>query len=125
MNVETIREYCLSLPLATEDVPFDFNNYGGIIGFRVLGKIFAMLDLDNTEWFALKCDPDYALDLREHYSEITPAWHMNKRCWNQVSLFGTLPDELIKSLVRHSYAQVVAKMTQKARREHPEIAAVE
>lgn len=125
MNVETIREYCLSLPLATEDIPFDFNTYGGILGFRVLGKIFAMIDLDHPEWFALKCDPDLALFLRGEHAEITPAWHMNKKYWNQVSLFGTLPDDFIRSLVRHSYAQVVGKMTQKARREHPEIVAVQ
>lgn len=124
MNVESIREYCLSLPLATEDTPFDFNVYGGIIGFRVLGKIFAMIDLDNTEWFVLKCDPDRALDLCDRYADITPAWHMNKRMWNQLNIFGSLPDELIKELVRHSYAEVVRKMTQKARREHPEITTV-
>lgn len=124
MNVESIREYCLSLPLATEDVPFDFNNYGGIVGFRVLGKIFAMIDLDNTEWFVLKCDPDYALDLRDQYSEITPAWHMNKKYWNQVNMFGNLPDELITRLIRHSYAQVVNKMTNKTKLEHPEICAI-
>lgn len=124
MNIETLRAYCLSLPLATEDVPFDFNDYGGIVGFRVLGKIFAMIDLDNTEWFVLKCDPDYALVLRDEYTEITPAWHMNKKYWNQLNIFGSLPDDLIMRLVRHSYAQVVAKMTLKARREHPEISGV-
>lgn len=121
MNVESIREYCLSLPLATEDIPFDFNDYGGIVGFRVLGKIFAMIDLDNTEWFVLKCDPDRAIQLREQYGEITPAWHMNKKYWNQVNMFGLLNDDLIMQLVRHSYAEVVKKMTLKARREHPEI----
>lgn len=121
MNIETLREYCLSLPLATEDIPFDFNNYGGIVGFRVLGKIFAMVDLSNTEWFVLKCDPDYAIELRDKYTEITPAWHMNKKYWNQLNLFGELPDELVRSLIRHSYAQVVQKMTQKAKNEHPEI----
>ena len=42
MNVEEIREYCLSLPLATEDFPFDES----ILAFRVLGKVFAMIDLD-------------------------------------------------------------------------------
>ena len=42
MNIETIREYCLSLPLVTEDFPFDETT----LVFRVLGKIFACLDLE-------------------------------------------------------------------------------
>ena len=42
MNVESVRDYCLSLPLATEDFPFDETT----LVFRVLGKIFAMIDLD-------------------------------------------------------------------------------
>lgn len=121
MDIESLRAYCMSLPLATEDIPFDFNDYGGIVAYRVLGKIFAMLDLDNTLWFTLKCDPDYAIDLRDKYNEITPAWHMNKKYWNQVNIFGKLKDEFVQSLIRHSYNEVVKKMTLKARHEHPEI----
>ena len=73
MNVEDIRAYCLSLPLADEYFPFDETT----LAFRVQGKIFAMIDLDNTEWFVLKCDPDYAADQRDRYDEIRGAWHMN------------------------------------------------
>lgn len=124
MNIETLRDYCLSLPLATEDIPFDFNNYGGIVGFRVLGRIFAMIDTANPKFFALKCEPDLAIDLRDRYPEITPAWHMNKRHWNQVDIFGALPDELIESMIRRSYALVAAKLPKHERDAHPEIAGV-
>ena len=37
MNIESVREYCLSLPLVTEDFPFDEQT----LVFRILGKIFA------------------------------------------------------------------------------------
>lgn len=117
MDIESMRDYCLSLPLATEDFPFDEET----LAFRVLGKVFAMIDLENPTWFVLKCQPDKALDLRDQHAEITPAWHMNKRHWNQVNLFGLLPDEQIKAMIRHSYSQVVSHMTRKARTEHPEI----
>lgn len=120
MNVETLRDYCLSLPLATEDMPFGEET----LVFRVLGKIFALIDLDDPTWFCLKCNPDYALVLRDEHAEITPAWHMNKHYWNQLNIFGSLSDELIASLIRHSYRQVVAKMTNKARQLHPEITTV-
>ena len=109
MNVENIREYCLTLPYATEDFPFDEST----LAFRIKGKIFAMIDLENTEWFVLKCNPDYALELRDRHPEIKGAWHMNKRHWNQLNLFGSLSDTLIKELIRHSYNEVVKKLPKK------------
>ena len=51
MNIEEIRNYCLTLPLATEDFPFDETT----LAFRVLGKVFAMIDLENPPWFVLTC----------------------------------------------------------------------
>lgn len=120
MNVESLREYCLSLPLATEDFPFDETT----LVFRVVGKIFAMLDLERLDVVSLKCNPDYALQLREEHPEISGAWHMNKKYWNQVNLSGHLEDELVQGLVRHSYAEVVKKLTRKERAEHEEITTV-
>lgn len=121
MNVESVRDYCLSLPLATEDFPFDETT----LAFRVLGKIFAMIDLDNTEWFVLKCDPDYAVELRDKYPEIKGAWHMNKKHWNQISLSGELQDGLVQKLICHSYAEVVKKMSNKLKQSHMEVLAVQ
>ncbi len=120
MDIETIRNYCLSLPEAEEYFPFDETT----LAFRVMGKIFAMIDLENTEWFVLKCDPDYAIELRDAYPEITPAWHMNKRHWNQLNLYGTIPNDLIQGLIRHSYALVVSKLPRRIREAKPEITTV-
>lgn len=116
MNIESVRDYCLSLPMATEDTPFDETT----IAFRVAGKIFAMIATDNPEWFVLKCRPDLAIELRERYHEISPAWHMNKTHWNQIDLFGELPDELIISMIRHSYTAVTEKFPKKFQQAHPE-----
>lgn len=113
MDIETVRDYCLSLPLVTEDFPFDETT----LVFRIGGKIFAMMDLERTECFVLKCAPEYAIELRERYPEIAPAWHMNKKHWNQLNLFGSLPDELVCSLICHSYNEVVKKMPKRVRME--------
>lgn len=117
MNMEEIREYCLSLPFAREDMAFG-EDY---LLFRIFGKIFACLGLGRPDYFVVKCDPDYAIDLRDSHPEIEPAWHWNKRYWNQISLRGNLRDELIISLIRHSYSEVVKKMSGKTRREYPQL----
>lgn len=84
-----------------------------------------MIDLDDTECFVLKCDPDYAVELRNQYPEIKGAWHMNKKHWNQVSLSGGLQDNLIQGLIRHSYTEVVKKMPNRLKQCHTEVLAVQ
>lgn len=117
MNIEEIRLYCLSLPMTSEDMPFGDEH----LILRVCGKIFACIGLERPDYFVLKCDADYALDLRDRYPEIEPAWHWNKRYWNQHSLRGSLTSDFLKSLIRHSYSEVVKKLPRKIKTEHPEL----
>ena len=111
MNIEDVREYCLSLPMATEDFPFDDTT----LVFRIMNKIFGLLSLDGSMYFEVKCEPEYAIELRERYHDIQPAYHMNKRHWNQINLSGALSDDFIQSLIRHSYDQVAKKLTRRDR----------
>lgn len=111
MDIETIREYCLSLPMTTEDMAFG----DGYLLIRVCGRIFVCLGLERPDYLVMKCDPERAVELRERHPEIAPAWHWNKRHWNQISLRGRLPDSLVLSLIRHSYACVVAGLPRRLR----------
>lgn len=117
MNIETVREYCLSLPYATEDMAFG-EEY---LLMRVCGRIFACVGLENPDYFVVKCAPDYAIELRERYRGIVPAWHWNKKYWNQLTLSGELPDQLLMSLIRHSYSEVVKKLPRKVAAQYPGI----
>ena len=75
MNIEEIREYCISKPGVTEGFPFNDT----ALVFKVMGKMFALLDLsEDSRGISLKCDPELALGLREQHPEVTPAWHFNK-----------------------------------------------
>ena len=112
MDIESIREYCLGKPWATEEFPFDETT----LVFKVAGKMFACLPLERSEWIMLKCDADYAIELRDRYEAIAPAWHFNKKYWNQ-HLIPALDDDLIKHLIDHSYEEVVKKLTRKVRAE--------
>ncbi|MCQ2279599.1 MAG: MmcQ/YjbR family DNA-binding protein [Bacteroidales bacterium] len=111
MDIESFREYCLSLPHATEDMPFDDT----VVVFRIKGKIFACICLDKPDFATMKCDPERATELREQYSSIEGAWHWNKKYWNQVTFRGDVSDELFRSLVRHAYNEVNKKLPKKER----------
>lgn len=113
MNIEDARIYCLGKQGATEDFPFDETT----LVFRVENKIFAITDLDNTEWFCVKCDADRAIELRDSYPQIAPAWHMNKKYWNQMDI-ERLPDSLVCELIDHSYNEVLKKLPKKIREKY-------
>lgn len=115
MDIESLREYCLSLPATTEDMAFG-DEY---LLMRVGGKIFACIGLERADYFSVKCDPDYAVELRDRWEEIEPAWHWNKKYWNQLSMTGSLPESLVRHLIRHSYSEVVRKLPRKLREQHP------
>lgn len=99
MNIEELREYCLSKRGVTEHFPFDEVT----LVFKVGDKMFALTNLDGEPTVNLKCDPERAIELREHYSSIIPGYHMNKLHWNTVMMDGLVPDKLIFELVDHSY----------------------
>lgn len=112
MDVESLRDYCLSLPLVTECFPFDDTT----LVFKVEGRMFLFVGLERSPLRAnVKCDPDYALELRDAYGEVEPGYHMNKKHWNTITLLPTLRDSLVREWVLHSYCEVVKKLNREKR----------
>lgn len=114
MNIETLREYCLSKKAVTEDFPFGETT----LVFRVEGKIFLLVALDAAPLqFNAKCDPEKAIELREAYDAIQPGYHMNKKHWNTVIIDGSVSTGLIKEMIDDSYSLVVKSLPKKIREE--------
>ena len=113
MNIEEYRDFCLSFAGTTEDMPFDDN----VLVFKVLGKMFALTDINQFESINVKCDPEKAVELREKYTCVIPGYHMNKKHWNTIIMDGEMPDHEVQEWITHSYDLVVAKLPKKAREE--------
>ena len=113
MNIEEFREYCIQKPGVTEEFPFGETT----LVFKVMGKIFALTNLEGDWTMNLKCDPDKAIELREIYPAIQPGFHMNKALWNTVSMDGSLSHNFVFELVDHSYQLVVNKLPLKLQQE--------
>ncbi len=105
MNIEILREYCISKKGATESFPFGEDT----LVFKVNEKIFALVNLDGDLSINLKCDPVLAIELRERYSSVNSGYHMNKKHWNTVLINGSVPDKEIFLWIDHSYDLVVGK----------------
>ena len=107
-DLEKISDFVAGLRGAVEEQPFGPD----VDVFKVGGKIFAILSPTvEPGAISLKCDPDRSLELREHYAAVTPGYHLNKRHWNTVVLDGTVPDDVLDELIRHSHGLVVASLS--------------
>ncbi|MFV0375806.1 MAG: MmcQ/YjbR family DNA-binding protein [Mangrovibacterium sp.] len=113
MNIEELRDYCISKKGTTEDFPFDETT----LVFKVMGKMFALTDIESELSINLKCDPERAIELREQFSCVLPGYHMSKAHWNTVKIDGSVNDRQIHRWIDDSYDLIVAKLTRKQKEE--------
>jgi predicted DNA-binding protein (MmcQ/YjbR family) len=106
MDVESIREYCLRFPRATENL-----QWGDELCFKIGGKIFVMLGLDNPR-LCCKCMPQVFAELIER-EDIRPAPYVGRYKWVMLDRLDALGRDELKDLIRQSYEMVAAKTTAK------------
>jgi predicted DNA-binding protein (MmcQ/YjbR family) len=112
MNIEEIRDHCLSKPATEESLPFGPDT----LVYKVCGKAFLLMGLENDPLqFNVKCDPEKVQELRENFSCVLPGYHMNKKHWNTIVVDGSVPASQLRSWINDSYALVVAGLPKKTR----------
>jgi predicted DNA-binding protein (MmcQ/YjbR family) len=117
MNIEELRNYCISVKGASESFPFDES----ILVFKTMSKMFAYTDLapkDGQFKVNMKCDAEKSFELREKYEEIKHGTHTHGLLWNTVYLESDVSDSLIKELIEHSVEEVVKKLSKKKQEEY-------
>lgn len=113
MNIEELREYCLSFKGISEETPFGPDN----LVYKVMGKMYALIPIDNEfPCVVLKNTPEKNELLRSNYDYVTVAYHFNKVHW--ISINNTSKNsELTKELVKDSYELVKSGLTKKLKAE--------
>jgi len=111
MNAEEVREYCLTKKEVTEGFPFG----EGVLVFKVMGKIFLLMSLDEQPLFCnLKMNPELVEEYREKFNDVKPGYHMNKKMWNSVYFGnGSIPRKELLWMIDHSYDEVVRSLPKK------------
>lgn len=112
MNIEALRDYCLSKKGVTEGFPFDHKT----LVFKVMGKMFLLTGLEGEFRMNVKCDPEKAIELRAQYPAVIPGYHMSKVHWNTVCIDGSIADDQLHAWIDDSY-NLVASSLKKADRE--------
>jgi predicted DNA-binding protein (MmcQ/YjbR family) len=104
MNAESIRQYCLSFPGATEKLQWEDE-----LCFKVGGKIFAMLGLDSVpQRMCFKCSPEKFAELCE-LEDVRPAPYVGRYKWVMLARLDALRDVELKDSIRQSYEMVASK----------------
>lgn len=115
MNIEELRDYCLSVEGSEECLPFD----DVTLVYKVMGKMFALIPLDGEVLsISLKCDPEKAIELRERYAAVEGAYHFNKKYWNTLYPNQDMDDKEIKVWIRHSVGEIIKKLPLNKQREY-------
>jgi predicted DNA-binding protein (MmcQ/YjbR family) len=118
MNIEELREYCISKKGVTGSLPFGPET----LVFKVMGKAFLLTGLDGSPLqFNVKCDPEKAIELREKYTCVIPGYHMNKKHWNTIIVDDSVSIKLLHEWITDSYNLVVSGLTRKAKQELMEL----
>jgi predicted DNA-binding protein (MmcQ/YjbR family) len=116
-NPEEIRSYCLSKKGTSESFPFDETT----LVFKVMNKMYALLNLENPISINLKCEPEQAIKLREEYHFVVPGYHMNKLNWNTIMLNESFKSSLLKDWIDDSYNLIIAKLSKKEKAQFDEL----
>jgi len=106
MDIESFREYCLSLPGTTEGMKWDH------LCFMIEEKIFVILAIDDGNRFSTKCTPEEFDELTAR-DGIKQAYHLAKRQWVQIENLDVLNDVDLKKRVERSRELVLAKLPKK------------
>ncbi len=110
MNIDRIRDLCLSFPSTTEHIV-----WGDDLVFKVAGKIHAITVLKPAKtWLCFKVSPEKFAELTERPG-IIPAPYLARAKWIALETKDALPSDELALLLRESYDMVVAKLPKKTR----------
>jgi predicted DNA-binding protein (MmcQ/YjbR family) len=109
MDIETLRNFCLSLPAVTEDI-----KWGDNLVFSVAGKMFCLADLEPPLRVSLKVPEEQFYDLTAREG-IIQAPYFARKMWITLSGECLSGADEWSILLRQSYDLVVSKLPGKTR----------
>jgi predicted DNA-binding protein (MmcQ/YjbR family) len=106
MNVDTIREFCLTFPQVTEKL-----QWGDALCFKISGKMFVVMGLDHVR-LTFKCTPEVFADLIER-DDIRPSPYLGRYSWVMLDRLDAVGWSELQELIQQSYEMVAEKAPRK------------
>lgn len=112
MNIETLRDFCKSLPAVTEDI-----KWGKDLCFMVAGKMFCVTCLDGPFTVSFKVKAEEFEELSSQPG-IIPAPYVARYKWILVRNGNKLSKKELEHYVRQSYDLIKAGLPNKTAKAH-------
>lgn len=123
MNIEELREYCLSLGEVEEKMPFGkfARRYDSLLVFYVMGHIFCMTDIDDFSYVNVKSTPSELEALKAEHTSLGSPLNRGMKDWASLVLDGDIPDSKVYALISRSYEIIKDKYTKKPRKKNEKL----
>ncbi len=106
MTFQDLEAHCSAKKGVTAEFPFDERT----LVFKVMGKMFLLVDVPDAVSLNLKIKPEDNAELQSEYTCVKPGYHMNKQHWATIPMEECLSDMVIRKLIDNSYELVVSKL---------------
>lgn len=115
MNIEELRDYCLSMEGVMEKTPFGkfAPRFDSTLVFYVLDHMFCMVDMDDFTSVSFRSNDEEIARISERYSAVTTPLNKAMKFWLRVNLNEDMPDSEIYSCVRRAYKIIKEKYSKK------------
>ncbi|MGK7389439.1 MAG: MmcQ/YjbR family DNA-binding protein [Candidatus Cyclobacteriaceae bacterium M2_1C_046] len=112
MNIEEIREYCISFPAVTEDM-----KWGDNLVFSIKSKMFCIISMDAVPLtLSFKANDEDFNSLPQNGNFI-PAPYLARAKWLFIKDVSKVGDEQLKEFINHSYLLIRNKLPAKLQQE--------
>ena len=115
MKYDWLDGYCLGLPGARKDYQADWE----ATRYLIDEKMFLMHgeNKEKLEIVTLKLPPAVGHLMRQEYSEIVGGYYMNKEHWNSIDVNGSVPDDMLRDMIRQSHDLILKALPKKRQKE--------
>lgn len=115
MNIEELRDFCISMDGVTEKTPFGkfARRYESILVFYVMDHMFCFADMDAFTSVTVRSTPDEIEELCLSRSSVSKPLNRSLRYWIQLDFGGDIPESEIYALIRKAYSLVERKYKKK------------
>ena len=108
MDVEWVREYCLSLPHTTERVQWEDN-----LVLKMGGRMYAILALEpGACWLSFKCSDESFAEMLE-VPGVVPARYLARAKWVSLETETALRPQEVKQCLRRAHELIFARLPRK------------
>jgi predicted DNA-binding protein (MmcQ/YjbR family) len=108
MNIDWVREFCLSLPHTTETMQWKDD-----LVFKIGGKMYAVVALEpGDHWISFKCSDEDFGSLIER-SGVVSAPYLARAKWVALETDSAVSRDEMKEQLRRAYSLIFAKLSKK------------